>query len=37
MLKDTTNNEELEQYLAERSYESVSLAETSADELTLRM
>lgn len=36
MLTDDKENEELQRYLEERSYETASLGETSADELALR-
>ena len=36
MLADTSENEELQRYLDERSYETASLGETSADELALK-
>lgn len=36
MLTDNKENEELEQYIAEKSYETASLGETSADEVALR-
>lgn len=36
MLADVKENEELQQYIAEKSYETASLGETSADELALR-
>ena len=36
MLADVQKNEELQQYLAEKSYDTASLGETSADELTVR-
>ena len=36
MLADDKENEELQRYLEERSYETASLGETSADELALR-
>ena len=36
MLADTSENEELQRYLEERSYETASLGETSADELALK-
>jgi len=36
MLSDDKENEELQRYLEERSYETASLGETSADELALR-
>ena len=35
MLQDSSNNEELQQYLNEKSYETASLGETSADELVV--
>jgi hypothetical protein len=35
MLEDSKDNEELARYLAEKSYESASLGETSADELAV--
>ena len=36
MLVENESNEELARYLAERSYDTASLGETSADELALR-
>lgn len=36
MLTDDKENEELQRYLDEKSYETASLGETSADELALR-
>ena len=36
MLADTSENEELQRYIDERSYETASLGETSADELAVR-
>ena len=36
MLADDKENEELQRYLDEKSYETASLGETSADELALR-
>lgn len=36
MLADTTENDELSRYMDERSYETASLGETSADELALK-
>ena len=36
MLVDTSENDELQRYIDERSYETASLGETSADELALR-
>ena len=36
MLVDGSQNEELQNYLNERSYESASLGETSADELAVQ-
>jgi len=35
LLENKKENEELQRYLAERSYESASLGETSADELAI--
>jgi hypothetical protein len=35
LLDNPARNEELERYLAEKSYESASLGETSADEVTM--
>lgn len=36
MLADTSENDELSRYMDERSYETASLGETSADELALK-
>jgi len=36
MLADDKENDELQRYMAEKSYETASLGETSADELALR-
>ena len=36
MLEETNNNDELQQYLAEKSYDTASLGETSADELAVQ-
>lgn len=35
MLADNSNNDELQQYLNEKAYDTASLGETSADELQM--